>query len=97
MTDQEKCNKPGARRCWIYKGARRGEMYLYLAREDGFDLAPRALIERMGRMELVMEIELHPGRRLARADAAEVLRSLERDGYYLQLPPADVSGRHRLQ
>lgn len=97
MPDKLKTEKHGARRCWIYKSARRGEMYLYLAQEDGFDLAPKALIERMGTMQLVMEIELFPGRKLARADAAEVLKSLERDGYYLQLPPTDGPGRHRLQ
>lgn len=85
------------RRCWIYKGACRGETYLYLAEEDGFDAAPKALIEKLGRLELVMELELHSGRKLARANAAEVMRSLERKGYYLQLPPAEMPGRNRLQ
>lgn len=84
-------------RCWVYKGARRGETYLYLAEEDGFDAAPRALIEQMGTLELIMELELYPGRKLARASAAEVMRSLKSRGYYLQLPPADMPGRHRLQ
>ncbi|MDX1528537.1 MAG: YcgL domain-containing protein [Gammaproteobacteria bacterium] len=84
-------------RCWVYKGARRGETYLYLAEEDGFDAAPRALIEQMGTLELVMELELYPGRELARADSTEVMRSLQSRGYYLQLPPADMPGRHRLQ
>lgn len=84
-------------RCWVYKGARRGETYLYLAKEDGFDAAPRALIEQMGALELVMELELYPGRKLARANAGEVMRSLQSRGYYLQLPPADMPGRHRLQ
>lgn len=84
-------------RCWVYKGARRGQTYLYLAEENGFDAAPKALIEKMGELVLVMELELFPGRKLARANAAEVMRSLERKGYYLQLPPADMPGRHRLQ
>ncbi|HSS65439.1 MAG TPA: YcgL domain-containing protein [Gammaproteobacteria bacterium] len=88
---------PAPRRCWIYKGARRGDMYLYLAREGGFEAAPEALIEKMGKLELVMELELHPGRKLARADITEVMRSLESKGYYLQLPPARIPGRHRLQ
>ncbi len=84
-------------RCWVYKGARRGETYLYLAEENGFDAAPKALIEKMGELVLVMELELFPGRKLTRANAAEVMRSLKRKGYYLQLPPADMPGRHRLQ
>ncbi len=90
-TEQETC------RCWVYKSARRRETYLYLAEEGGFDAAPRALIEQMGTLELVMELELYPGRKLARANTAEVMRSLQSIGYYLQLPPADMPGRHRLQ
>lgn len=85
------------RRCWIYKSARRGEMYLYLAKKDGFNAAPKALIESMGKLRLVMELELFPGRKLARASVDQVMKSLERKGYYLQLPPADMPGRHRLQ
>ena len=82
-TEKETC------RCWVYKGAPRGETYLCLAEENGFDAAPGALIEQMGTLERVMEP--------ARANAAEVMRSLESRGYYLQLPPADMPGRHRLQ
>jgi len=88
---------PAPRRCWIYRGTRRSGTYLYLAKENDFDAAPRALIEQMGALELVMELQLYPGRRLARANTAEVIRSLERKGYYLQLPPADMPGRNRLQ
>ncbi len=85
------------RRCWIYRGTRRGELYLYLAKKDDFDAAPKALIEKMGRLRLVMELELFPGRKLARANVDEVMKSLEHKGYYLQLPPTDMPGRHRLQ
>ncbi len=85
------------RRCWIYKSARREEMYLYLADENGFDAVPKALIGKMGRLDLVMELELHSGRKLARANVAEVIKSLQKKGYYLQLPPLDMPRRHRLQ
>lgn len=72
-------------------------MYLYLAQEDGFDAAPEELIRTMGSLELVMELELHPGRQLAHANVVEVMKALDRRGYYLQLPPAKGPGRHRLQ
>ena len=84
-------------RCWIYKGSRRQEMYLYLAEEDGFDAAPNALIEKMGKLQLVMTLDLHPGRPLARADVAEIMRALNKKGYYLQLPPIDMPRGTRLQ
>ena len=62
-------------------------MYLYLAREDDFDCVPELLLRRFGQPRKVMELELHEGRPLARADVAEVMRQLEEEGYYLQMPP----------
>ncbi|MGD2083086.1 MAG: YcgL domain-containing protein [Chromatiales bacterium] len=73
--------------CWIYKSLRREEMYLYLASENGFDCVPAVLRERFGPPVFVMELELHPGRRLAREDARQVIRSLRTAGFHLQLPP----------
>lgn len=89
--------QPESRRCWIYKDARRGEIYLYLAKEDGFDAAPNALIDKMGELEFVMELELHQGRKLARADVLAVMEALDKKGYYLQLPPVKMPGGRRLQ
>lgn len=87
----------GETSCWIYKDRRRGETYLYLAEKDGFDAAPRALLEAMGGLEFVMELKLHARRKLARARPEEVLRALRQEGYYVQLPPVDTAGRRRLQ
>ena len=60
--------------CWIYKSLRKQEMYLYLAKEDGFDDLPEALTSRFGRPEFVMELELHADRPLAREDALDSIR-----------------------
>jgi len=73
--------------CWIYRSPRKDEMYLYLATEDGFDDLPAGLLERFGRPELVMRLDLSPARPLAREDTAAVLRNLHELGYHLQLPP----------
>lgn len=75
------------RPCWIYKSGKKEEMYLYLAREEGFDSVPELLMARFGKPSLVMQLDLHPGRPLARADASNVLSQLEKEGYYLQMPP----------
>ena len=95
MTRQSR--NDNSRVCWIYKDRRRGETYLYLAERDGFELAPPALLEAMGELEFVMELDLHPERKLARARADEVLRALDDRGYYVQLPPVDTPGQRRLQ
>ena len=46
--------------------------------------------------ELVMEIDLYPGRKLARASAETVLEGLEKRGFYLQMPPVDRPGEARV-
>jgi uncharacterized protein YcgL (UPF0745 family) len=73
--------------CWIYKSPRKPEMYLYLTDPQGFEALPAALRQGFGAPELVMELELHPGRRLARAEIKQVLAALNGQGFYLQLPP----------
>ncbi|MBU0499722.1 MAG: YcgL domain-containing protein [Gammaproteobacteria bacterium] len=62
-------------------------MYLYLSEKDDFDRLPEALMVRFGRPEPVMELLLHTGRKLARADAGLVLQELAVRGFYLQMPP----------
>ena len=74
-------------RCWIYKSPRKNEMYLYLPEKDGFSELPAPLVEQFGSPLLVMELELHPERKLARADAKQVISDLESQGFHLQMPP----------
>jgi uncharacterized protein YcgL (UPF0745 family) len=93
----EGSENPPRRRCWIYKDRRRGETYLYLARRDDFKAAPDALLDALGQLEFVMELELRPERPLARANVTHVMNTLDERGYYLQLPPVDTPGQRRLQ
>ncbi|WP_456405326.1 YcgL domain-containing protein [Thiolapillus sp.] len=73
--------------CWIYKSSKKDEMYLYLASEEDFDAVPELLMAGFGQPSLVMELELHENRPLARADTAKVMQQLEEEGYFLQMPP----------
>lgn len=83
--------------CWIYKGSRRAETYLYLAAPEATDPVPEELLAALGALEFVMELELEPGRTLARANPEKVMADLEQRGYYLQLPPVDTHGQGRIQ
>ena len=74
-------------RCWVYRSPRRDEMYLYLRTEDDFTAVPAELLQRFGAPQRVMSLDLHPQRRLAREDVAQVRAELRAKGYYLQLPP----------
>ena len=40
-------------------------------------------------LELVMQLDLHAERKLARADVEQVMRELKDRGFYLQMPPTE--------
>lgn len=65
----------------------KADTYLYVEREDDFSRVPEALLERLGRLEWVMNLQLQPQRSLARADVGHVMRQLRAEGYFLQMPP----------
>ena len=78
--------------CVVYRGDREADTYLYVEHADDFSRVPEELLSRMGRLEAVLEVELHPERVLARADAIEVMRALREEGFYLQMPPREGLG-----
>jgi uncharacterized protein len=84
---------PESRRVRVYRSARRPQMYLYVDLETDLERVPEALLERFGRPVEALSLELTADRHLARADAVRVLESIEQDGFYLQLPPAEQWGR----
>lgn len=83
--------------CYIYKSVKREGLYLYLLREDDFADVPEALVQSLGRAELVMPLELSPDRKLVRADVVQVMEQLQAQGYYLQLPPTKLPAPESLQ
>ena len=74
--------------CWIYKGTKREQTYLYVAAEEAFDSVPDALLNAMGELTLVISLELDEQRKLVGADVSQVMHDLSSRGYFLQLPPA---------
>ena len=76
-------------RCYVYRSSRRADTYVYLPRKDDFTELPEGLVRALGRLDLAMEFELTPDRRLAREDPARVLTNLESQGFHLQLPPPE--------
>ncbi len=80
--------------CAIYKGSKKADHYLYIEREDDFDQVPQHLLEMLGELSLVINIELSEERRLAQADVKKVMQSLAEQGYYFQMPPRpEIHGR----
>jgi len=73
--------------CSIYRSSRKEGMYLYVDKRDGLEPVPEALMKTFGRADHAMDLMLTPDKRLARADAADVLAALKEQGFYLQVPP----------
>ncbi len=71
----------------VFRSPRKAETYLYVDKAAGYKELPDALLKQFGEPESVMTLVLTPERKLARADAAEVLQQIEAQGFYLQMPP----------
>jgi uncharacterized protein YcgL (UPF0745 family) len=84
-------------KCAIFKASRKQDHYLYLAAETDLEDLPGGLLELLGKLQLVMEIDLSGRNDLAGADIDHVREQLSECGYYLQTPdtslPRDVIGR----
>lgn len=74
-------------KCYIYRSNLKSDAYLYLQDQAQVEELPEGLVKLFGKPEFAFEFELTPERRLASADTGEVLRQLEVQGFYLQLPP----------
>lgn len=73
--------------CVVYKGSKKVDHYLYVEKEDDFSRVPQTLLDMMGQLELVIGLELSPERQLAQADVNEVMKQLNEQGFYFQMPP----------
>ncbi len=75
---------------YIYKSLKKDELYLYLQKKDDFSDIPEPLLNSFGKIEFVMELEITADRKLAREDSAKVLQSLEKKGFFVQMPPTII-------
>lgn len=82
--------------CEIYKSSKKDEMYLYVAsvsqegdqvEADPLAVLSDALKAAFGRATFVMKLELHEGKKLARANVLHVMDSIQTRGYFIQMPP----------
>lgn len=73
--------------CTVYKSLQQFDYFLYVRAEQGLARVPRGLQRMLGTLEKVMDLELHAERTLAQADVGEVMRQIDDQGYYLQMPP----------
>ncbi|MFQ6372690.1 YcgL domain-containing protein [Shewanella sp. YIC-542] len=77
--------------CAVYKSRRKADTYLFIKQKNNFDVVPEPLLKVFGQPELVMLLPLEKRQHLGMADINKVKAELEKNGYYLQLPPPQVN------
>ncbi len=77
--------------CFVYACARKPETYVWLDTPERAEQLPEQLADLLGTLRLVLEVDLEPGRRLPREDAATVMQNLQSQGWHLQLPPPQAA------
>jgi uncharacterized protein YcgL (UPF0745 family) len=73
--------------CSIYKSSKKDEMYIYVRKADTLSRVPEALLAMFGTPKLFGTLLITPDKKLARAEAAQVLGDIVEKGFYLQMPP----------
>ncbi|UUQ63765.1 YcgL domain-containing protein [Pseudomonas fuscovaginae UPB0736] len=75
--------------CSIYRSPRKNEMYLYVLKSEALARVPEPLLQAFGKPQHAFDLVLTPERTLAREDIHKVLDNLDKQGYHLQMPPAE--------
>lgn len=78
--------KPARQPCAIYRSSKKNNSYLYVENREDFSRVPTKLLEMLGKLDFVMQLDLHSGISLAQADTQKVIAMLQEKGYFLQLP-----------
>jgi len=74
-------------KCFVYKSIKKADSYIYIDQKDNFESIPEQLLLLFGKPEFALEFDLTEDRKLALADAVQVMKSIDQQGYYLQMPP----------
>lgn len=76
--------------CYVYKGNKKEDHFLYLPAEFDADsppdAVPQGLLDILGDMLFVIEFNLVETRDLPNADAKQVITALTERGFYVQVP-----------
>ena len=72
--------------CFVYRSRKKADTYLYISKQDGFSTIPEGLMRLFGKPEFTLKFDLTPNRKLAVANARDIIDSLNQQGFYLQMP-----------
>ena len=78
--------------CFVYKSSDKVDHFLYLPSDlaESKESLPDALLSMLGELEMVIEFDLLPDRKMPNADAVNVIEQLQDQGFYLQMPKKNM-------
>ena len=72
--------------CTVYKSLKKDETYIFIPTETPLSDLPDELNKVLGETEKVMNITLTPEKKMARGTAENVIKSIQEQGFHLQMP-----------
>jgi len=72
--------------CMVYKSQKKDEMYVFIPTTTALSDLPEELLKALGQTKMVMTLKLSPKKKMARGTAATVMKSIEEQGFHLQMP-----------
>lgn len=73
-------------KCAVYKSLKKDETYVFIPTTSSLSDLPAELIQVLGKAELIMTLDLTPEKKMARGTADEILKSIDKQGFHLQMP-----------
>ena len=73
--------------CSVFKSSKKDEMYLYVDKQEQLSKVPDTLKKIFGKPIHVFDMLLTPEKELARIEAPKVLVDIQKQGFFLQMPP----------
>ena len=72
--------------CAVYKSQKKDETYIFIPTTTALSDLPKDLLKVLGQTEMIMNLKLTPEKKMARGTAAIVMKSIEEQGFHLQMP-----------
>ncbi|VAW65507.1 hypothetical protein MNBD_GAMMA08-2143 [hydrothermal vent metagenome] len=72
--------------CFVYRCAKKQDMYIYLAEENDFDSIDENLKRALGELTFALALNLNKNTKLAKEDPVKIMANLKTQKFHLQLP-----------
>jgi uncharacterized protein YcgL (UPF0745 family) len=77
-------------KCDVYRCSKKADTYVYLESGMNKDDLPEGLMQLLGDLSQFLKLDLDNASKLARVEVRDVLTALGSQGYFLQMPPAEL-------